>query len=245
MKRLFLTLFSLSAIGAHAADIKVAVAANFTAPMKQIASDFEKETGNHVALSFGGTGQFYAQIRNGAPYDLLLAADEKTPEKLEREGLAGGRFTYAVGKLVLWSSKAGYVDGEGKVLKEGSFGHIAIANPGLAPYGAAAMQTLKGLGLLDSLSPKMVQGENISQTFQFVASGNAELGFVALSQVWKDGKLVSGSAWVVPAKLYSPIRQDAAVLSSSKEKTAAAALANYLKGERARAVIKSYGYDFQ
>ncbi len=245
MKRFFLALFSLAAIDAHAADIRVAVAANFTAPMKQIAADFEKETGNHVSLAFGGTGQFYAQIRNGAPYDLLLAADRTTPEKLEREGLAGGRFTYAIGKLVLWSSKAGYVDGDGKILREGAFGHIAIANPRLAPYGAAAMETLKGLGLLDALRTKMVQGENISQTFQFVSSGNAELGFVALSQVWKNGKLSSGSAWVVPAKFYSPIRQDAAVLSSSKEKTAASALANYLKGEKARAVIRSYGYDFQ
>ena len=240
-----IALFAFSALNAHGAEIKVAVAANFTAPMKQIASDFEKETGNQVSLSFGGTGQFYAQIKNGAPYDLLLAADRKTPEKLEKEGLAQGRFTYAVGKLALWSPKAGLVDGDGKILEGAAFSHLAVANPKLAPYGEAAMETLAGMRRLDALRPKIVQGENISQTWQFVASGNAELGFVALSQIWKGGKLSSGSAWVVPGKFYMPIRQDAAVLSSSKEKTAANALANYLKGEKAKAVMRAYGYDFQ
>ena len=226
-------------------EVQVAVAANFTAPMQKIAADFEKDTGHKAALSFGSTGKFYAQIRNGAPFEVFLAADDETPAKLEKEGFAvgGSRFTYATGQLALWSAKPGYVDDRGEVLKTGTFQHLAIANPRLAPYGAAAVEALKKMGLLGSIERKFVQGENIAQTYQFVSTGNAELGFVALSQIYADGKLKGGSAWIVPARLHSPIRQDAEVLSQGKDNPAAAALVKYLKSDKARAVIKSYGYD--
>lgn len=231
---------------AHADEVQVAVAANFTAPMKRIAADFEKDTGHKALLSFGGTGKFYAQIRNGAPFDILLAADDTTPARLEAEAaaVAGSRFTYAIGTLVLWSPKPGYVDDRGEVLKQGGFRHLALANPKLAPYGVAAIEALTALKLLDALQPKFVQGENIGQTHQFVATGNAELGFVALSQVMQDGRIAEGSAWVVPGDLHQPIRQDAVILATARDKPAAAALMTYLKGDKARAVIKSYGYAF-
>lgn len=230
---------------AHADDVQVAVAANFTAPMKQIAVEFEKDTGHKALLAFGATGKFYVQISNGAPFEVLLTADEETPVRLEKELLAapGTRFTYAIGKLVLWSAKAGYVDDQGDILKKGDFKHLALANPKTAPYGATAMGVMKQLGVLDSIQPKIVQGENIAQTHQFVATGNAELGFVALSQVFKDGKVTSGSAWIVPTKLYAPIRQDAVVLAKGRNNPAAGALVKYLKTDKAHSIIKSYGYE--
>lgn len=228
----------------RAAEVQVAVAANFTAPMQKLAVDFEKATGHQAKLSFGATGKFYAQIKNGAPFEVLLAADDETPAKLEKEGLAvsGSRFTYAIGQLALWSAKPGYVDARGAVLKQGTFGHLAIANPKLAPYGAAAVESLTRLGLIGSVEGKFVQGENIAQTYQFVSTGNAELGFVVLSQIVEDGKLKSGSAWIVPTGLHSPIRQDAVVLTLGKANPAAASLVQFLKSDMARAVIKSYGY---
>lgn len=246
MKRLTLLLSALIAsLPALADEVQVAVAANFTAPMQKIAADFEKDTGHKAVLSFGATGKFYSQIKNGAPFEVLLAADDETPTKMEQEGLAvvGSRFTYAIGKLVLWSPKDGFVDAHGAVLRKGGFAHLALANPKLAPYGAAAVEAMTKLGVADSLQAKFVQGENIAQTYQFVQSGNAELGFVALSQVYKNGKVSSGSAWVVPANLYPPIRQDAALTAAGKGKPAAEALMKYLKGDKAKAVIKSYGYD--
>ncbi|BBP04300.1 molybdate ABC transporter substrate-binding protein [Sulfuriferula plumbiphila] len=242
-----LLVFGLAAGPAGADEVQVAVAANFTAPMQKIGADFEKDTGHKTVLSFGATGSFYAQIRNGAPFDILLAADDETPARLEKEGLgvSGSRFTYAIGKLVLWSARPGFVDDKGDVLKKGDFRHVSIANPKLAPYGAAAVEALTRLGLLSAMQAKFVQGENIAQTYQFISTGNAGLGFVALSQVLnKEGKLASGSAWVLPNNLYSPIRQDAVILTNGKDKTAAAALMKYLKSGKAKAVIKSYGYDF-
>lgn len=233
-------------VGSASADeVQVAVAANFIAPMKIIAADFEKASGHKTALSFGATGKFYAQIKNGAPFDVMLAADDETPAKLEKEdlGVAGSRFTYAIGKLVLWSAKPGFVDDKGDVLKKGGFAHIALANPKLAPYGAAAVEVMTKLGLVGSLEPKFVQGENIGQTFQFVSTGNAELGFVALSQVYEDGKFKSGSGWIVPANMHAQIRQDAVLLSKGKNNAAAVALLKYLRTDKAKAVIKSFGYD--
>lgn len=237
---------ALLAGAAHADTISVAVASNFTAPMQKIAAQFEQDTGHKAELSFGATGKFYAQINNGAPFGVLLAADDTTPEKIAKEGKgdAATRFTYAVGKLVLWSKDAGYVDEQGEVLKKNDFQHIAIANPKLAPYGLAAEQTLTKLGLLAHIQPKFVQGENIGQTYQFAATGNAQLGFVALSQVMEGGKIKSGSAWIVPAAMHEPIRQDAIVLNQAKDNVAAKALMDYLKGDKARAIIASYGYDF-
>jgi molybdate transport system substrate-binding protein len=235
----------LFSIGAHADEISVAVAANFTAPMQQIAAEFEKDTGHKALLTFGATGKFYAQITNGAPFEVFLSADDETPATLEKEQMTvpRTRFTYATGKLVLWSAKEAYVDGKGDVLKSGDFKHLALANPKTAPYGAAAIETMKRLGVLESLRAKFVQGENISQAHQFVSTGNAELGFVALSQVYKDGKVTSGSAWIVPETLHSPIRQDAVVLLKGRGKAAALALVDYLKSDKARAIAKSYGYE--
>lgn len=244
----------LSAIGlafaaasaAHAEQVSVAVAANFTAPMQKIATAFEADTGHKAELSFGATGKFYAQITNGAPFQILLSADDTTPAKLEREGkvVANSRFTYAVGTLVLWSAKEGYVDDKGAVLKTGDFKHLAIANPKLAPYGLAATQVMDKLGLTATLQPRFVQGENIAQTYQFVATGNAQLGFVALSQVMVDGRIAQGSAWQVPAEMHEPIRQDAALLETGKGNAAATALMQYLKTDKAKNIIKSYGYSF-
>lgn len=231
---------------AHADTVSVAVAANFTAPMQKIAAAFEADTGHKAELSFGATGKFYAQITHGAPFQVLLSADDTTPAKLEREGKAApnSRFTYAIGTLVLWSAQANYVDAQGDVLKKGDFKHLAIANPKLAPYGAAAVQVMDKLGVASALQPRLVQGENIAQTFQFVSTGNAQLGFVALSQVMVDGKVRSGSAWQVPANLHDPIRQDAVLLNPGKDSPAAAALLTYLRSDKARAIIQSYGYSF-
>ncbi|MBK8120879.1 MAG: molybdate ABC transporter substrate-binding protein [Sulfuritalea sp.] len=243
-----LSVLLLSALGlsplAWADDVSVAVAANFTAPMQKIAPEFEKETGHKVVASYGATGKFYAQIMNGAPFEVLLAADEETAAKLVKENfaVAGTQFTYAIGKLVLWSAKPAVVDSAGEVLKKGAFDHIALANPKLAPYGAAAVETMKALGVYDSLQSKFVTGENIAQTHQFITTGNALLGFVALSQVLRDGK-IEGSVWLVPTHLYPTIRQDAVLLEKGKGKPAAEALLKYLRGDKARAVIKFFGYE--
>jgi molybdate transport system substrate-binding protein len=238
-------LLGLAAGLASAAEVQVAVAANFTVPMQTIAANFEKDTGHKAQLIFGSTGKFYAQIKNGAPFEVLLAADDETPAKLIKEGgaIAGSQFTYAIGKLVLWSAKSGLVDDKGAILKKTDIAHVAYANPKLAPYGAAAVETMKTLGVFDALSAKLVEAETITQAYQFVVSGNTEIGFIALSQVYKDGKIGEGSAWVVPATLYSQIRQDAVILDKGKASPAAAELIKYLKSDKAKAVIHAYGYD--
>ncbi|RZU38371.1 molybdate transport system substrate-binding protein [Fluviicoccus keumensis] len=232
-----------TALTARAAEVQVAVAANFAGPMQKIAAAFQADTGHTAVLSSGATGKFYAQISNGAPFAVFLSADDSTPARLEQEGQAvkGSRFTYAIGKLVLWSPQAGMVDERGEVLKLGRFAHLALANPKTAPYGLAAQQTLTALKLWEPLSPKLVTGENIAQAFQFVSTGNAELGFVALSQVWQDGK-ISGSSWLVPPSLYEPLRQDAVLLNPGKDNAAARALLDYLKGDKAKAIIRASGY---
>lgn len=229
---------------AWAGDVQVAVAANFSAPMAAIAAEFEKATGHKVHLSAGASGKFYAQIKNGAPFHVFLSADEETPAKLEQEKLAvpGGRFTYAVGTLVLWSARPDFVDGKGAVLSQGNYAHLAVASPKMAPYGAAAMEVLDKLGLTSTLQTKLVLGENIAQTHQFVLSGNAELGFVALSQVMKEGRVSTGSAWIVPDNMHRPIRQDAVLLNAGRDNAAAIALLRFLRESRSAAIIKSYGY---
>lgn len=239
-----LALFAMTVLAsAHAGQASIAVAANFIAPMKRLAPLFEQATGHTLALSSGGTGKFYTQIKNGAPFDVLLAADDETPARLAREGDAVRTQTYAIGKLALWSADATKIDGSDAVLRRGAYKRIAVANPRLAPYGAAAMEVLNRLGLAEQAKDKFVTGENIGQTHQFVASGNAEIGFVALSQVWQDGRLTGGSAWFVPDTLYTPIRQDAALLKRGEASTAARALLDFLKSPQAQALIRSYGYD--
>lgn len=233
------------ASGAHAAEVSVAVAANFTVPAQKIAAAFEQATGHKAVLAFGSTGRFYAQIKNGAPFQVLLSADDETPARLEREGLAvrGSRFTYAVGRLVLWSATPGVVDGQGEVLRRSGADKVAIADPKLAPYGQAATEAMQTLGVATALAPRLVVGESIAQAFQFVATGNAAIGFVALSQVMVDGRIDKGSAWVVPANLHAPIRQDAVLLAAGKDQPAAAALMAFLRGDAARATIRAHGYE--
>jgi len=229
---------------AQANEVSVAVAANFTAPIQKIATEFEKDTGHKLVTSFGSTGKFYAQIKGGAPFEVLLAADDETPTRLisEKAAVAGSQFTYAIGKLVLWSSKPGVVDGKGEVLAKGSYEHISLTNPKLAPYGVAGIEVMKALGAYDSQQGKIVMAENITQAYQFVSTGNAQLGFMALSQLLKDGK-IEGSSWIVPAKLYTPIRQNAVMLDKGRDKPAALAFIKYLKGDKSVAIIKSFGYE--
>ena len=248
-----LLLSSLSALlwvafthtAAHAAEAQVAVAANFAEPIKAIAAVLEKTTGHTLKISTGASGAFYTQIKNGAPFDVFLSADNERPEMLEKDGLAqpGTRFTYATGKLVLWSVRPGRVDGQGAVLKAADLGKVAFANPKTAPYGAAALQVLDKLGLKDALAPKLVQGESIGQTFNFVKTGNADVGFVAMSQVLEGGQLKEGSMWVVPQASYDPIRQDAVLLKKGAGNEAAKALLQLLQSPNIKDLIRSYGYD--
>jgi molybdate transport system substrate-binding protein len=228
-----------------AGEAQVAVAANFAEPIKAIAAVLEKTTGHTLKISTGASGAFYTQIRNGAPFDVFLSADNERPEMLERDGLAqpGTRFTYATGKLVLWSVKAGRVDARGEVLKAANLGKVAYANPKTAPYGEAALQVMERLGLSAAIAPKLVQGESIGQAFAFVKTGNADVGFVALSQVLQGGRLKEGSMWVIPQAAYEPIRQDAVLLRKGTDNEAAKALLALLQSPNIKALIRSYGYD--
>lgn len=226
---------------AQAGETLVAVAANYTAPVKEIAAAFEKKTGDKVNFSFGSTGQLYTQITQGAPFEALFAADDERPIQAEKEGygVPGSTFTYAVGTLVLWSAKPSVVDAKGEVLKSGGFNKLSIANPKGAPYGVAAVETLNKLGIFAAVEPKIVQGNNISQAHQFVASGNADIGFVALSQVALD---TSGSRWVVPQELYTPIHQDVVLLKKGAANPVASAFLAFQKSPEALEVLKKYGY---
>lgn len=231
-------------LNVQADEVSVAVAANFAGPLAKIGDGFTAATGHTLKVSSGATGKFYSQIVAGAPFEVLIAADDETPRKLVAEGYAvtGSNFTYAIGKLVLWSAQPGYVDDQGAVLTTGRFAHLAIANPKLAPYGRAGTEVLKARGLGEAIAPKLVTAESIAQAYQFVATGNAELGFVALSQVAVPGKPVTGSYWLVPPSLYGEIRQDAVLLKTGEKNPAAAALLAYLKSPAAKTVIQSWGY---
>jgi molybdate transport system substrate-binding protein len=233
-----------ASISTQAAEIKVAVAANFTQTMKEISAEFEKDTKHKINLTQGATGKFYAQISNGAPFEILISADDETPAKLVKEGkaVAGTQFSYATGRLVLWSPDETLIQNDGAVLSTDKFKFIAIANAKVAPYGKAAIQTMQKMGLLMKLEPRVVQGESIAQTYQFVNSGNAQLGFVALSQVWDNGKIKSGSGWIVPDNLHEPLKQDAVLLNPGKDSPAALALLEYLRTEKAKSIIQRHGY---
>jgi len=246
--RLVLHCFLLCALvgsgTARADEVHVAVAANFAGPLARIAEGFSATTGHKLQVSAGATGKFYAQIVAGAPFEVLIAADDETPKKLIAEGhaVAGTNFTYAIGKLVLWSAQPGFVDDQGAVLTSGKFAHLAIANPKIAPYGQAAMEVLNARGLTDVVAPRLVTAESIAQAYQFVATGNAELGFVALAQVAVPGKPSGGSSWLVPQSLYGEIRQDAVLLKAGEKNPAAIALLAYLKSAPAKSVIQAFGY---
>lgn len=227
---------------ALAAQVNIAVAANFADPAKEIAAAFKQKTGNDAVLSFGSSGQFYTQIKQAAPFDILLSADEDRPQQLIKDGLGVPQslFTYSIGKLVLWSADPDLVKGQA-TLATGNFAKLSICDPVAAPYGAAAVETMKALHMYDALHPKFVEGANIMQAFQFVVTRNAELGFVALSQLTGND---SGSRWVVPQNLYKPIRQDAVLLQHGADNAAATAFLDFMKGPEAHAVIAKYGYDF-
>jgi molybdate transport system substrate-binding protein len=235
---------TLFLVAAQAGEVTVAVAANFTAPMQKIAQAFEQDTGHKAQLAFGATGKFYAQIKNGAPFAVLLAADDETPARLEKEGfaVAGTRLTYATGRLALWSKSPNLVDDKGEVLRSNRFNKLAIADSKLAPYGVAAMEVIQHLGVQANVVPKLVQGESIGQTYQFVSTENAQLGFVALSQISIDGRINQGSAWVVPQTMHTPLKQDAVLLNAGKDNAAAVALLKYLQADKAIAIVRSYGY---
>jgi molybdate transport system substrate-binding protein len=237
-------LASGAATASHGSQVHVAVAANFAVAAEEIGRAFEAETGHKLLLSTGSTGKLYAQIANGAPFEVFLAADVERPAKLEAVGhaVAGTRFTYALGQLVLWSPRPGLVDDHGAVLAKGGFRHLALTNPTTAPYGAAARQVLEKLGLWDKLGPLRVQGENVGQTFQFVASGNAELGFIALSQLSTPETPLRGSHWVVPAELHDPLEQQAVLLNPGAGHPAARAFLEFLRGEAAGQILDAHGY---
>jgi molybdate transport system substrate-binding protein len=240
---LLLAAFTLCKL-AHAGEVQVAVAANFAGALGPIGQAFTAATGHTLKATAGATGKFATQIAAGAPFEVLLSADDETPKKLiaDRLAVAGSNFTYALGRLVLWSAQPGFVDDQGAVLTTGRFTHLAVANPKLAPYGAAALEVLRARGLAESLAPKLVTGENIAQTFQFVVTGNAEIGFVALSQVAVPGQAASGSHWQIPTSLYGEIRQDAVLLKAGEKNPAAAALLTFLKGDAAKRLIRAWGY---
>lgn len=242
LRAVIATLVALLSPAARADEIRVAVATNFAAPVQVIVTRFAETTGNRMVPVFGSTGKHYAQIKNGAPFAAFLAADARRPALLEKEGVAvaGSRFTYAVGRIILWSPREGYVDTEGRVLVDGDFRHLAIANPVLAPYGRAAQEVLQARGLWERLQGgRLVRGEDIGQTFQFVHSGNAELGFVAYSQVKRPGQTLPGSWWEVPQTLYRPIEQQAVLL---QENSTARAFLAFIRGDEARTIIADYGY---
>ena len=246
-RALFALSFTALAFSAQADEVQVAVAANFSAAAQKIAAQFEHDTGHVVKLSFGATGKFYAQIESGAPFDVLLAADQATPGKLVTEGKAvpATLHTYAIGKLVLWSADPALVDAKGEVLKSDKWKHLSVADAKLAPYGQAAKETLAQLKLTDGVQARVVTAENIGQAYQFVQTGNAELGFVALGQVQPpDGSKAPGSMWLVPDNLYTPIRQDAVVIAATKVGKAATEFVDYLASDKARVVIKAYGYSW-
>lgn len=269
MRRLLLAAVLLVSCAARAGEVQVAVAANFAAPLAKIAEGFRAATGHVLKVSSGATGKFYTQVVSGAPFEVLLAADDETPRKLVAQGhaVAGTAFTYAIGKLVLWSARPGFVDAQGAVLGSDEVKHVAIANPKIAPYGAAALEVIKARGLAEAVTPRLVTAESIAQAYQFVFTGNAELGFVALSQVIGagppraderplggpppkaaggqgdlPGKAAAGSYWLVPSNLYGEIRQDAVLLKAGEKNPAAAALLAYLKSDAAKAVIREFGY---
>jgi len=241
---LFVGSLTFATLAGQAGEVQVAVAANFAVPLARLGEGFTSATGHTLKVSAGATGKFYSQIVAGAPFEVLIAADDETPKRLvaEGHGIAGSNFSYAIGKLVLWSAQPRFVDDQGAVLASGKFLHVAIANPKVAPYGAAALEVLKARGLRDAVTPRLVTAESIAQAYQFVSTGNAELGFLALSQVAMPGKPITGSYWLVPPQLYGEIRQDAVLLKTGEKNPAAAALLAYLKTAAAKDLIKSFGY---
>jgi molybdate transport system substrate-binding protein len=244
LKKTLLILLLISASNVQANEVKVAVASNFYKPMQQLAKQFSDKTGNEVVVSAGSTGALYAQIKNGAPFDLFLAADQRRPKALEDENHAvkGSRFTYAQGQLAFWSKKTGYNTEQDFIDTIAKVEHIAIANPKNAPYGAAAIDVMNKLGVYQQAQPKIVEGHNISQTYQYVSSETVDCGFVALSQVYLNGKITEGSAWLIPANLHRELKQDVVLLQPGEKNEVAKSLMQFLQSEPAKQIIRSFGY---
>lgn len=240
-----LQMFALVSAPAYAAEVRVAVASNFAAPMERIAVLFQQQSGHTVKASFGASGKLYNQIVGGEQFDVFLSADEDIPKRMTQEGLAvsGTRFVYALGTLVLWSSQPDLVDDKGRVLRNGSYNRLAIADPRFSPYGVAAKETLEKLAMWNGMQRKLVKGENIGKSFQLVATENADLAFIALSQVMRDGKVTGGSWWLVPPELHRPIRQSAVLLSGAQDRDAAQAFLAFLRGPKATAIMRGFGYE--
>jgi len=245
-KRKLLLILWLAAMSQelHAGRVQVAVASNFAGPMRDIAAEFSESFAHRVTLSSGSSGKFFAQIMNGAPFEVFFSADQEKPQALEKAGLVvpGSRMTYAIGTLVLWSLHLRNENDNRERLENGDFRRLALANPKLAPYGAAAVEVLENLGLAEKSRTSWVRGENIAQTYQFVSTGSADMGFVSLSQIMVEGHPAKGSAWIVPGHLHEPIRQDAVLLRVGRSNVAAQDLLRYIQGERAREIIAAHGY---
>lgn len=236
---------SLASAPACAGEVRVAVASNFVAPMERLVPLFQKESGHTVIVTPGPSGKLYAQIKKGAAFDVFLSADEELPKRLMQEGAAvsGSRFVFASGRLVLWSAQPGFVDDKGLVLNRGNFNLLAIPNPVNSPYGVAAKETLTKLTMWNAMQRKLDKGDDVIETYRFAASERAELAFIPLSQVMRDGKIGTGSWWLVPPELHNPVRQSAALLTSAKDPAAAKAFLAFLKSEKARAVMRGFGYE--
>jgi molybdate transport system substrate-binding protein len=243
-KLLGLILLSVCTVSAGAKSVHVAVAANFSKTMQSLVTEFEKTSDYQIALSFGSSGKFYAQIKQGAPYELFFSADQANPDALQKDGLviAGSRFTYAIGRLAVWSPRLDFANKIETKLKLGTFNNLAMANPKVAPYGAAALEVLRHLELIDVTQPKWVRGENIAQTYQFVSTGNADLGFVALSQLLGRKKVSRGAYWLVPDIMHSAIKQDVVLLHSASQSQGAKAFLEFMHTGRARDIITRFGY---
>ncbi len=241
-----LALCGLMCSPVRAGEVSVAVASNFAKPMERLAPLFQKETGHTVKVTLGASGKLYAQIKGGAKFDAFLSADEEMPRLLMQDGMAvgGSRFVYATGRLVLWSVQPDLVDDKASVLNKGNFNMLAIANPLLSPYGVAAKETLMKLTMWNSIQPKLTKGDNVTQTYQLAATEKADLAFIALSQVMRDGQVADGSWWPVPQEMHHPIRQSAVLLAGAKDPAAAKAFLSFLKSEKARAVMRGFGYEF-
>ena len=244
--RIAVMLFGLLSAQVNAAEVNVAVAANFALPMERLAVLFHKESGHTLKISAGASGKLYTQIKAGAPFDAFLSADEEVPKRLLQEGaaVAGSRFVYATGRLVLWSVQADLVDDKGTVLNKGNFDRLAYANPVFSPYGVAAKETLTKLTMWNSMQKKLKKGEDVTQAYQIAATEKADMAFIALSQVMHDGKVTAGSWWLVPPEMHSPLRQSAVLLSGAKDPNAARAFLVFLKSEKARTVMRGFGYEF-
>jgi molybdate transport system substrate-binding protein len=241
-----LLLYGLMSSPVWAGEVNVAVASNFAAPMERLAPLFQKESGHTLKVTPGASGKLYAQIKKGVAFDVFLSADEELPKRLTQEGaaVAGTRFVYATGRLVLWSAQSGFVDDKGAVLNKGNFNSLAMANPINSPYGVAAKETLTKLIMWNAMQRKLDRGEDISQTWQLAATEKSELAFIALSQVMRDGKVTTGSWWLVPPELHNPIRQSAVLLTTAKDPAAAKAFLAFLKSDKAVKVMRGFGYEF-